>query len=125
MMFNRAEVMVSSKTILNDPEHKIPEDMINPSLALVLVTCDLFNFFMFTIKFILGARWAYNVSNPPKKDYEFVHKGKMGHVMWRVQRVKIIRARLLSYFYMSTITIIFGLGQGAVVDVCFFFFGSD
>jgi hypothetical protein len=64
---------------------------------------------LFVVKLFYGALFINVVMRPPKKEYEFIHRGQMGHMKWRVQRVKITRRVFSNYFVASAVAVCFGV----------------
>jgi hypothetical protein len=83
---------------------------------------DFLNVTLYCFKFLAGLLYIMATSCPPKKDYEYLYKGMIGHHMWRVNRVKNMRKYLTVYFIISTVTVLFQLLNGLVIDMCFFIF---
>ena len=79
---------------------------------------------LYTGKLVTGLLFVFATSCPPKKDYELLYKGRVGHRMWRVLRVKHMRKRLNSYFVLSTVAVLFQLLSGFVINGCYFFFSE-
>ena len=55
------------------------------------------------VKVFLGIRYVVLLSFPPKKDYDYLYRGKIGHNMWRVVRVKTMRKYLGQYWVASSV----------------------
>ena len=97
-------------------------DLVENRKGLIIVTCETLVFLCYLFKYAFGAIYVWSFSFPPKKSYEFIYRGKLGHYQWRVQRAKFLRKKTINYFIMSSIAIIFGIMQTIVVDACFYFF---
>ena len=85
--------------------------MINKKTLPFVLTTNILSAFMFAIKFVVGAIYVLRTTiRPPKKEYDFLHRGKMGHFMWRVQRAKYLRTYVVRYFVVSSVCAIFDIG---------------
>jgi len=79
------------------------------SLSLVIVSCDFLNVAMYVVKFFCGLLYCKILIKQPKKEYDYIHRGKIGHLQWRIQRVKLYRKKFSDYFSASAVAVCFGV----------------
>jgi len=119
-----------NKTIIQDHVKRLEVtakniniNLVEPQTFLFLVATDFLNVALYIFKFISGLFYIKASSFPAKKDYEYLYKGMIGHHMWRVNRVKSMRKTLVFYFVISTVSVLYQVLNGLVIDGCFAIFG--
>lgn len=115
-----------NKTIIHDHIKRleanaknINTERIEPQVFLFLIATDFLNVSLYILKFLSGCHYIMASSFPAKKDYEYLYKGRIGHHMWRVNRVKSMRKTLVFYFVVSTVSVLYQVLNGLVIDGCF------
>jgi len=92
---------------------------VTSSFAIFLVNVDAFGAVLYTLKVLAGIWYVLWVSFPTKKTFDFLYSGNLGHLAWRVQRVKAMRNKLLTYFVISTVAVLFVFINNLVVEATF------
>ena len=106
-------------------EHHDIFDHLSGSLSLFLVNIDAIGVCLYLVKSFMGMRYLYVSIFPPKKDYEFLYNGKLGHHNWRVQRVKRARKKLFYYLIFSCVASIFIFVNDLIIEGCFQVLGQS
>jgi len=108
MVFNIANVREAAQTLKREAKD-LNVSKIDNKIWLIITTCDVLILVLFVLKLIAGLLYMKVIIRPPKMEYEFIHRGKVGHMEWRVQRVKLQRVRMVDYFIVSSVTIAFAI----------------
>lgn len=123
--FNHALLKVDVSKIKKQNNFNVQTvNKLEPHIELFLFMTDFIHIILYAGKFGAGLLYVFATSCPPKKDYELLYKGRVGHHMWRVLRVKYMRKRLNSYFVLSTVAVLFQLLSGLVIDGCYYLFSE-
>jgi hypothetical protein len=62
---------------------------------------------MLGVKLCFGAFYTKVIMFPKKIEHDFLYRGKIGHILWRVQKVKQMRKATEYYFLVSVVVLIF------------------
>jgi hypothetical protein len=62
---------------------------------------------MLGVKLCFGAFYTKVIMFPKKIEHDFLYRGKIGHILWRVQKVKQMRKATEYYFTVSVVVLIF------------------
>ena len=80
---------------------------------------------MLLVKLFYGLNFAYVIVFPKKIDHDYLYKGKMGHILWRVQKVKQMRKATEYYFTVSVVVLFFNSIQSIIVSIAYEIAYSD
>ena len=94
-------------------------------MFLFVLTTNVLEVVLFAVKFAFGLIYAYRCHRPYKIEYDFLHKGNLGHHLWRVQRAKYMRNLVVNYFIASSVTTVFSFGQNLLLDSAFMLVASN
>jgi hypothetical protein len=94
LFFNKALIVDIAETIRTNQAGKPIINQLDDSVPLFLVCTEAVTLILTYVKVALGIRYVILLSFPPKKDYDYLYRGKIGHNMWRVVRVKRMRSYL-------------------------------
>ena len=117
LFFNKeANASLMNKVMSKGHAHSVH---ITNSFAVFLINIDSLGALLYTMKVLAGIWYIFWVSFPSKKNFDFLYSGNLGHLAWRVQRVKAMRNKLLTYFVISTVAVLFVFINNCVVEATF------
>jgi hypothetical protein len=103
-IINRNDIhRIETALIIDDPNY-------NEGVARVgfFIFCsNIVLMLMLGVKLCFGAFYTKVIMFPKKIEHDFLYRGKIGHILWRVQKVKQMRKATEYYFTVSVVVLIF------------------
>ena len=98
---------------------KARSNAIFSSINLFTLLTDGVGILLYAAKAFYGMKYIKSSVFPPKMEYEYQYEGYVGKYRWRIKKVKLMRAALVKYFYISANALIFYLFMSIMLIIGF------